>query len=238
MTRLPRAAVHRLLCFAISVALAAAAPPAGAQLMRGEPPGVQQTRKLVDRAEALIEQINDLQRQMRITLNSYNSLIAGGGGGDLRPLYKELDKGLRRCDKLREKVRERAETARMEADKYFLSWAQSLPAIESEELRSRSQQRLDATKARFQEILAEGSRAGDAYEPFIGEMRDHWAYLEHDLNRSGLDSLSNDAHALNDRAVAVLLEIDGVLRELSSYVAELRTEVPPPPPVPGKPAAE
>lgn len=211
-----------------------AAPADLGGLLTGEPPSVRQTEKLAKRAEALIEEVEAAQSQIRATLDAHNALMHGAAT-DLRKPYGALDREIDRCEKRREAVQRRADEAKKEADVYFRGWAASLPMIASEELRARSEARMRDSRARFDGILAAGRRAGSAYEPFLVRLRDQWTYLGHDLNPSGLESLRPDALELTESGTQLLLEIDQSLHEAREYVASIRSVQPPPPPPPPAP---
>lgn len=230
------AARRRILTFALAclaLPLASSAADVG-QMLTGEPPSVRQTEKLAKTAEALIEEVEAAQLQVRATLDSY-SLLVRGGATDLRKPYRTLDRDIDKCEKRREQVQRRADAAKKEADAYFRGWAASLPLISSEELRERSETRLRDSRSRFDGILAAGRRASASYEPLLVKLRDQWTYLGHDLNPSGLASLRPDAQQLGEEGTQLLVEIDQSLREARNYVASIRAVQPPPPPPPPAP---
>jgi len=209
------------------------------QMLSGQPPGVRQTERLAKKAEALIDAVEEVQAQVRATLAAHDALIFGGAS-DLRKPYRALDKEIERTGKRREAVRKKADAAKGESTEYFRAWAGTLPLIDDDELRARSEQRLRDSRARFDGIVDAGLRAAQAYEPFIGRLRDQWNYLGHDLNRSGVESLRPDAQQLADEGRTLLAEIDDNLRQSRDYVASIRSRQPPPPPPapPAEPAPE
>lgn len=237
------AAHRRLLRFAILGLVALAAPLAAAppeemdlgQIVTGQPPGVRQTERLAKKADALIDEIAKAQEQVRATLTAQRTLVFGAAT-DLRKPYRALDKEIGRTAKRREAVRRSADAAKAESTDYFRAWAGSLPLIEDDDLRGRSEERLRDSRARFDGIVEAGRRAAAAYEPLIGRLRDQWNYLGHDLNPTGIESLRPDAQKLAEEGDRLLAEIDDSLRQAREYVASIRSRQPPPPPPP--PSAE
>ena len=228
---------------AITGILAIAAPVAAAppeemdlgQIVTGQPPGVRQTERLAKKADAMIEEVEKAQTQVRAALTAQRNLVFGAAA-DLRKPYRALDKEIGRTDKRREAVRRSADAAKAESTDYFRAWAGSLPLIEDDDLRGRSEDRLRDSRARFDGIVEAGRRAAAAYEPFIGRLRDQWNYLGHDLNPSGIESLRPDAQKLADEGDRLLVEIDDSLRQAREYVASTCSRQPPPPPPPPAPA--
>ena len=236
-----RSAGHRRTAIS-SLALAAtllAPPVSGASadeidlgaVLSGQPPGVRQTERLAKKADALVDSVSEAQAQIRTTLAVHRDLIFGSAT-DLRKPYRALDKEIERSAKKRENVRRKADAAKAEATDYFRAWAGTLPLIEDEELRGRSEARLRDSKARFDAIVDAGLRAAAAYEPFVARLRDQWNYLGHDLNPSGVESLRPDAETVEAEGDRILLETDDSLRQARDYVASIRSRQPPPPPPP------
>lgn len=218
-----------------------AAPPEEidlGQIVTGQPPGVRQTERLAKKAEAMIEEVEKAQTQVRATLAAQRSLVFGAAS-DLRKPYRALDKEIGRTQKRREAVRRSADQAKAESTDYFRAWAGSLPLIDDDDLRGRSEERLRDSRARFDGIVDAGLRAAAAYEPFLSRLRDQWNYLGHDLNPSGIESLRPDAQKLAEEGDRLLVEIDDSLRQAREYVASIRSrQPPPPPPPPAEPPAE
>ncbi len=171
---------------------------------------MRQTERLAKKADALIDEIEAAQEQVRATLAAHDTLLFGNAA-DLRKPYRALDKEIERTGKQREAVRRRAEEAKAESTDYFRAWAGSLPLIENDELRERSEARLRDSRARFDGIIQAGLDAAAAYEPFIGRLRDQWNYLTHDLNPSGIESLRPDAQQFAEEGERLLAEIDDSL---------------------------
>ena len=232
-----RCAFLWLLAFVLTTVPLVAAPPEEidlGQVITGQPPGVRQTERLAKKAEALIDEVAKAQGQVRTTLVAYNDLLFGSNT-DMRKPYKALDKELTRTGKRREAVRRAATEAKAESTDYFRAWAGSLPLIEDDELRERSETRLRDSRARFAGIVEAGLRAASAYEPFVARLRDQWNYLGHDLNPSGVESLRPDAQKTADEGTQLLNEIDDSLLQSRQYVASIRSRQPPPPPPPPAP---
>ena len=109
-----------------------------------------------------------------------------------------------------------------EAHRFFAKWMESLDEISSESLRERSQARLNETRVRYGEILAEGRGASAMFEPVMGGLRDQVIFLGHDLNPSAIASLKPDAEKLNAQAESLLSGIERTQSKISDYIASLK----------------
>ena len=98
----------------------------------------------------------------------------------------------------------------------------NLANISSEDLRKRSEERLNGTRERYNGILAAGDKARQVFNPFIASLKDQVVYLGHDLNPSALASLEPDADKLNKEGEVLFKKIDETVDEVSGYITSLK----------------
>ncbi len=183
---------------------------------------VQQTERLVKRAEETVRDIGRARSQLVATIEIYNSLMSGAG--DSKQLFNDLRRAADRSEDRRNDVRKRGEDMEKEAYKFFEEWTRSLEEITDVRLRERAQERLNETRLGFGEILESGRRAGADFDIFMGGLRDQITYLGYDLNPSGIASLTEDAERLNADAAAMFARIDEVSETITSYANSLRAQ--------------
>ena len=133
--------------------------------------GHKETDRLIKRAEEMKKDLETATAQGHKTLDYYNTIVKGGAG-DTRKIYKDLTKAIEDSEKQAAKVSQRVEEMEAEAHTFFGEWTQSLQQITSEDLKKRSQDRLNKTRVQFGEILAAGRRAGADFDPFMGALKD------------------------------------------------------------------
>ena len=124
--------------------------------------GVKQIEQLIKRAKSQVEAISDAKQQLQKTMTAYNAVLAPDVK-DRRDAYKSLQKEMATSEKKRAEVSTRSMELNAEADKLFKSWEASTAAIQSTELRDRSQKRLKRTQDRFVDLRKTGQNAADMY---------------------------------------------------------------------------
>ena len=139
---------------------------------RAEDEGVKQIEQLIKRAKSQVETIGEAKQQLQKTMAAYNAVLAPDVK-DRRDTYKTLQKEMATSEKKRAEVATRSMEMNVEADKLFKSWEGTAAAIQSPELRQKSQQRLKRTQDRFAEccddaIQSDGSRLNDIASDPIG----------------------------------------------------------------------
>jgi len=190
---------------------------------RAQDEGVKQIEQLIKSAKAQVEAISDAKQQLQKTMTAYNAVLAPDVK-DRRDAYKTLQKEMATSEKKRADVSTRSRALNVEADKLFKNWEGSTAAIQSPELRDRSQQRLKRTQDRFAELRQTGQKAADMYSPLMKTLQDQVTYLGHDLNAGAATSLKSDADKLNAQAKDLYAAIDRVTETANANIAKLSAE--------------
>jgi hypothetical protein len=74
----------------------------------------------------------------------------------------------------------------------FAQWQKEMTTITSERLRQRSEMRYAVAKERYDAITATAVPAQDQFDAYVKALRDHAAFLGHDLNAGSLDDIQDE----------------------------------------------
>jgi hypothetical protein len=132
------------------------------------------------------------------------------------------------CDKKRDAARKSAEGMKKEAEKFFAAWETEQEKYTSEDIKKRSEERLQFYKDRFIEMTDAMTAAGEAYQPFIASLRDQVMLLGNDLSEDGIAALQDEAKTLNASAETLFQKIDAIFDEAARSEKKLDEEAPPP----------
>ena len=185
--------------------------------------GVKQIQLLIKKANAGVESIDDAKQQLQKTMDAYNAVLAPDVK-DRKDAYKKLQKEMATADKKRTEVSAKTGEMNAEADKLFKSWQGSTAAIQSPELRQRSEVRLKNAQERFADIRKTGQSASSLYAPFMKTLQDQVTFLGHDLNPGAVAALKPDAEKLNAQAQELYAAIDKTTATLNSNISRLSAE--------------
>ena len=185
--------------------------------------GVKQVERLVKASGNTVKAIAETKVQLMKTIDVYNALMADDAQ-DRKKLYKNLQKEMDNTEKRRLKIDEEAAKMKTEADTLFTQWAESAAAIENPDLRKRSEERLEATKASYAEIEAVGQQAAGLYPPFMKDLQDQVTYLGHDLNAEAVASLKPEAAKLNENASTLTRSLDDTISTANEKIGALRPQ--------------
>jgi hypothetical protein len=192
-----------------------------AGLAEAQDQGVKEVQQLVKRANSTVSAINDTKTQLQKTMAAYDAVLAPDVK-DRRGAYKKLQKEMANTEKKRATVAQKSQEMNTQADTVFKSWEGSTAEIQNADLRTRSQERLTETKARYSEISKTGQEAVDLYGPFMKSLQDQVTYLGSDLNASAVASLAPDAAKLKARADELYAAIDKTTAAANSNIAALK----------------
>jgi hypothetical protein len=189
--------------------------------VRAQDEGVKQIEELVKAAGNTSQAMAEAKLQMQKTLDAYNALFADDVK-DRKSAYKKLQKEMDGTERRRADIRTRMSAMNIEAEALFKKWADSSAAIDSPDLRKRSDERLSRTKASYAEIGAAAQKTAEIYQPTMKALQDQVTYLSHDLNADAIASLKGDAAKLNAQAQDLLKQVDDLIATTNGRIGALR----------------
>ena len=205
----------------------------GSIFLAGCESGATSGQKNVDNLTKAINRLGDSvtkgKAELEAMLTAYDKVI-NNEDGDLLTPFKAFHSGLDRVEKARVDIQKRGADAEGAADAFFAHWQQDLQKFQSEDMKKRSQDRLDKTRARFKEIDQAADEASAAYQPLMATLGDHDLYLSNDLNQEAVKTLSKDAKDIKMNGDTVFKLIDGVSAFIERYneAVAMKQQQPPP----------
>jgi len=186
-------------------------------------PANKKTDKLIYRAQQTTSGIRAANLQVKKTLESYNYIVEGKAQ-DSTAEYKKLVKDIDKCRSSRNDVRVKAESMQKVADKFFLDWEESLAGFNGEDMRAKSEGRMNETLENYNKIFEAGGKAGADFDTFIASLDDQVLYLGQNLNPAGIAELTDEAAALNQQADEFFKSIDETIQVAVKYSTSLEPQ--------------
>jgi septal ring factor EnvC (AmiA/AmiB activator) len=183
--------------------------------------GVNQTESLIKKGEQTVKAVSEARLQLEKTLANYNTIV-DGKAADPKASYKDLGKAVKDTEDRVAAVSKRKDEMDAEAGTLFASWKASTDAISNPDLKKKSQDRLDATQARYGKIATAGKDARGEYDAFLTGLKDQITFLGHDLNPAAMTSLKPEAAKLNDKAKAMFVKIDAAAAAANASIDGMR----------------
>jgi len=182
--------------------------------------GPEQTAKLTKTVQSTVKSIDATRLQLEKTVAGYNSIM-DQTAKDTKDAYKGLGRDITESEKKVAEARLKVDEMNAEANRLFTAWQGSTAAITDSGLRTRSEERLADSQARFQKVADAGQETRQTFDTLMTDLKNQSTYLGNDLNASAIASLKPDAAKFNTRAKGLFGQIDGVNKMFGDYVASM-----------------
>lgn len=177
---------------------------------------------LVERVEDARDEQEGAKEQFRSALDSFMDVVEVAGG-DLADRYEALNTELIRSEGRAQAVGDRIESIEAVADALFDEWEDELGQYSSRDLRRRSEEKLEDTRQRYEQLIRAMQRAADRMEPVLAVFRDHVLFLKHNLNAQAVASLKDEFVELETDVAALIVDMERAIAEAEDFLASMST---------------
>ncbi len=182
--------------------------------------GFQRTTGIADTMAKQTQVIHEAKPQVDAMLASLDDLTRAQG--DLRPAFKKFSETLDDTEKVVARARKTSDTIREKEAEYFAEWEKQAAEIQNPQIKAATQARQAEVRAKFASLGQTGRVAGDAYDPFIANMKDVRTYLSNDLTPEGIKKIGPTIDKARRDGAALQKALDDFNRASESVQASLR----------------
>ena len=172
---------------------------------------------LVSRVEKARDDQQAAKDQIKTTLQQFQE-VTGFQGGDLEAKYKKLDSAYQKAESRAADVHKRIDAVESTAGAMFSEWKDELKQYKSEQLRATSQQELDQTKARYNELITVMKQAAAKMDPVLAAFHDQVLFLKHSLNAQAIASLQGTAGKIESDVTALIKDMEASIAEANEFI--------------------
>jgi Skp family chaperone for outer membrane proteins len=211
-------------CFALLM-LAAAAMGGGCAstgIAIREQLGFPKREQLVSRVQDARDEQEKAKTQFATTLDEFQALT-GFEGGDLEALYLRLQREQERSEARAADVSKRIRDVERVAEALFKEWEKELDEYQSTELRRASEDQLERTRDRYDQLLAAMQRVEASMEPVLAAFADQVLFLKHNLNARAIASLEGTVAGLTDEVAQLIDQMEASIAEANIFIEELQS---------------
>src|SRR5262249_22214438 len=120
-----------------------------------------------------------------------------------------------------ETVRTQAVTTKARAKEHYEAWQKELTALQSAKIREKAQERFSESQKEFDKIIEEAATAKAEVLPFVSMIKDIAIYLDADLSKDAVESLSNDIWKLTNKTRSVNGTIGDLIEQIDRTLKSL-----------------
>lgn len=172
---------------------------------------------LVHRVEKARDSQQEAKQQFKSALEQFTALT-GFKGGSLEEKYNSLNTEFERSEARANEVRKRIDDIENVSEALFSEWQNELGQYQNQALRRSSQQKLTATRQRYEQLIAAMKRAEATMDPVLAVFRDQVLFLKHNLNAQAIASLKGELGNLNSEISSLIKSMEASIREADAFI--------------------
>jgi hypothetical protein len=156
--------------------------------------------------------------QIAAVLATLDGLVAAADT-DPRPKFEQYKKDIAALEAQAAAVRSRGDAVRSQGNAYFAAWEEKLKTIGTADIAKIAAARRDELNKEYTAVTAGAQKTGEAFDPFMSDLKDISKVLENDLNAEGVKSIAPLVAKLKDHAKVVTDSVDAVTGSLNKIAA-------------------
>jgi hypothetical protein len=161
--------------------------------------------------------------QLATTLGALNALTQKSEG-DLRPTYNTFAAEVTNTVSAAAITAARVKWMDGDGQQYFKEWQDTITTIANESLRKKSQKRLEAVRADFDEVKKELKEASAKFKPFLSDLSDIQKIVAMDVTAGGVKSVRSSVKSANWNHKSVDRAINSAIKEMDKMAKALSPE--------------
>jgi len=202
----------RIRGFLLAAAVMTIAACSGIYYRTMENVGIHKRDIMVDRVKAARDTQEETKKQFISALAQFKSVVYFKGG-DLETEYNKLNATLKKSEAKAAEVRGRIKAVEDVSEALFDEWRDEIRQYSNETLRRSSQQKYDATREKFADLIKAMKRAEARLDPALVPLRDQVLFMKHNLNAKAIAGLSSEV-------VSVQANVDSLVAEMESAIVQ------------------
>ena len=185
--------------------------------------GVEKRDILVDRVVFAAESQEEAKEEFADALEAFKAVV-DFDGGELEQTYNRLKDEYEDADRKAENVRTRVRDVQIVAGDLFKEWRQELSQYSSPALRRDSEQLLERTETRYEELEARMLKASSSMDPVLALFAERVLYLKHNLNARAISALGEESAQIEADVETLIAEMERSIAEADAFIAEMKAD--------------
>jgi hypothetical protein len=182
-----------------------------------------------EKRDILVSEVEDAKsdqekakEQFKTTMQRFQELT-GFQGGELEAKYKKLNTEYERCKGRADAVTKQVADVDETANDLFTEWKKELDQYSDASLRSKSEQQLQQTKNRYQELISTMRKAETSMQPVLKAFGDQVLFLKHNLNAQAIASLQTTSQQIDQNVQALIKDMEASINEANEFISQMKT---------------
>ena len=182
--------------------------------------GTHKREILVDRVKAGKDAQEEAKEQFQTALEKFTELTQFDGGS-LQLTYDKLNRELKRSEDRADEVSKRIDAIQDVSKDLFREWERELKDYQNQDYRRTSEDQLERTRGKYNDLIAAMQRAEASIEPVLVTFRDQVLFLKHNLNAQAIASLDSQTALLKTDIQALIAEMETSIAEADRFIQSM-----------------
>lgn len=204
------------------VCIAAAAGCSTAYYSAWKALGYEKRDLLVSDVKTASEDQDKAKQQFKTTYEQLKE-ITHFNGGDLEDEYNKLNSEYEACESRAATVRKQIDKVQSVAEDFFTEWHKELDEYSDPGMRSRSEQELNQSRARYQTMLQKMQDAASRMQPVLSAFHDRVLFIKHNLNAQAIASLQTTSVEIDTNVSQLIKDMDASIAEADSFIGKMNS---------------
>ena len=110
------------------------------------------------------------------------------------------------------------------AEDLFNEWEEEIEEIDTSDLRERSRNQLQATRAKYRDMETAMRRSADRMSPVLSRLNDQVLFLKHQLNARAIGSIGGEAREIEREVERLIADIRASIREADQFIEQIQKD--------------
>jgi hypothetical protein len=202
-----------------TLAIVAALSSMGTACMStNEKDSLEEVDNLVARVERIYVESELVRERAREAVDTLHKIVAPDFEGDPVAAYGEFVDAVERSEAQAAVFSDCIDPMKDSAASVFGQWETDINIFTSAVMRARSEERLQETRGRFEEVVASIDPTATSLGEFNAALRDHVLFLEHDFNPAAVAAIGGEVTSLTEHAEVLDTNLESCLVTTLAYV--------------------
>ncbi|SFP80165.1 Protein of unknown function [Nitrosomonas cryotolerans] len=179
--------------------------------------GIPKRDVMVYRVEKARDTQEETKAQFKSALAQFTA-VTNFKGGDLETIYNQLNSEYEASVSKAQEVSKRIADIEDIAQALFSEWEQEITQYNNISLKHSSQNKLNATKTHYRQLLSLMKSAETKIKPVLRVFSDHVLFLKHNLNARAIASLKGELGIMKADVSSLITSMEKSIHEANAFI--------------------
>ncbi|MDD1637916.1 MAG: DUF2959 domain-containing protein [Methylococcaceae bacterium] len=182
--------------------------------------GIPKRDVMVHRVEKARDTQEETKEQFKSALDQFTA-VANFKGGDLEANYNKLNSEYEASVDKANEVKKRISDIEDVSEALFEEWENEITQYSNVSLKRSSQNKLNATKAQYRQLIAAMKNAESKIEPILVVFKDQVMFIKHNLNAQAISSLKGELGSIKSDVSTLVTAMEKSINEANAFIKKM-----------------